>query len=221
MNSLPPSPNPKGSHTLTKPLARRVKRAVRRLEHQLVRPADQRAPRVPANPWLTMQPAVMLTTLGPGSITSPAATGQCQIYRDNDNDTGFGLHAVDTGAVSSTIGQVFAAGSQVSVIWRNGIWWVALATGASPVYWTRSPTGGIPAAGGSWTGGASTGQAGLSPSTFSAGVYLDQGGTLNLVATGCTVRWFYKDSDPGSRLIPCVPNGDGTFDAIGDSCSAV
>ncbi len=217
MNSLPPTPNPRGTHTLTKPLARHMKRAVKRVERSLVRPADQRAPRVPALPWLTMQPAVMLTTLGPGSLTSPAATGTCQIYRDVD--TGFGLWAAETGAVSSTIAQTFPHGSQVSVFWRNGIWWIALTGGPvnNPVYWARSPSGGISAAGGSWTGG-------LSASTWVSQIMVDTGGSpagLGVVTTGAVVKWFYKDSAPAYTLIPCIANGDGTYDALGNSCTAV
>jgi hypothetical protein len=72
---------------------------------------------------------------------------------------------------------------------------------------------GVSAATGSWPT--------LTPSTFTADIYRDVGGTLTLVTSGATVRWFYKDSSASGKLIAVVPNGDGTFDAISDSCTGV
>jgi hypothetical protein len=193
--------------------ARRLAKATTRLERTHRLPIDQqRTPRA-ATPWVTVQPAILLTSLGPGSLASPAATGTVQIYRDND--TGFGLTAAETGAVSSVVNASFASGSTVSVSWRNGMWWLVLSATASPLtlYWTRSPTGGIAAAAGSWPN--------LTGTAFTGAIYQGSGPTFNVISNGATVYWRYKDSDPGSRLIPCLSNGDGTYDAIADSCTAV
>ncbi len=60
------------------------------------------------------------------------------------------------------------------------------------------------------------------PSTFTSDIYVDVAGTLTLVASSQTVRWFYKDSAASGSLIPVEPTDNGTaWDAIGNSCTAV
>ncbi len=85
--------------------------------------------------------------------------------------------------------------------------------GGGIVYWARMPST-VAAATGSWPT--------LSPSTFTSDIYVDVAGTLTLVASSQTVRWFYKDSAASGSLIPVEPTDNGTaWDAIGNSCTAV
>lgn len=80
-------------------------------------------------------------------------------------------------------------------------------------FWCKSPGGGVAAATGTWPS--------LTAATFTADVYFDSAGTQTLYASGATIRWWYKDADPGNRLMPLTPNGDGTYDGIADSCTRV
>ncbi len=91
--------------------------------------------------------------------------------------------------------------------------WQGGGGGTQVAYWTKSPTGGIAASTGNWPT--------IAPETFAEDVYKDVGGTLTLEATAATIRWFYRDADPGDRLVPVQPNGDGSYDALADSCTAV
>jgi hypothetical protein len=91
--------------------------------------------------------------------------------------------------------------------------WQGGGGGEQIAFWTKSPTGGIVASTGDWPA--------IAPETFVEDVYKDVGGTLTLEATGATIRWFFRDPDPGDRLIPVIPNGDGTYDARASSCTAV
>lgn len=84
---------------------------------------------------------------------------------------------------------------------------------ANVALWTISPSSGVTAATGVWPT--------LTPSTWTEDVYSDVGGTLTSVASGATIRWWYKDADPGNRLVPVIPNGDGSYDAVADSCTRV
>jgi type II secretory pathway pseudopilin PulG len=87
-------------------------------------------------------------------------------------------------------------------------------SGANSVYWTQAPSGGIAAATGTWPE--------ITPTTFAASIYIDSGGTLSLVASSQTVRWFYEDSAAANTLVPVEPAQDsGAWDAIGNSCTAV
>jgi hypothetical protein len=61
----------------------------------------------------------------------------------------------------------------------------------------------------------------LTASSFTADIYKDAGGTLTLVASSATVRWWYKDTAAASKLVPVLPNGDGTYNALAESCTAV
>lgn len=79
-------------------------------------------------------------------------------------------------------------------------------------YWCTTPAA-VPAATGVWPT--------LTPSTFTADVYADGSGTLAVVAPGSTIRWWYKDAAAAGKLVPVIPNGDGSYDAIADSCTRV
>lgn len=84
---------------------------------------------------------------------------------------------------------------------------------ANAILWAQAPSA-IAAATGSWPT--------LTPSTFTSDIYVDLAGTLTLVATSQTVRWFYKDSAASGSLIPVEPTDNGTaWDAIANSCTAV
>lgn len=213
---IPPRPDlrPDSQLVLGKSAARRLKTSVQRVEAQFRRPSDQRRAQTPATPFLTIQPGKLLTPIGPGTLASPANTGVVQIYRDLSS-TGTTLYAAETGVCTHVLGnQGFASGITVQVYWRNGVWWIAIGSGVPVIYWTRSGSLGIPAASGSWP--ALTGQ------QFTADVYVDTGGGgLGIAFTGQTINWFYKDADPGNRLIPVLMNATGGWDGIADSCTAV
>ena len=84
---------------------------------------------------------------------------------------------------------------------------------ANSIFWCQAPSA-IAAASGTWPD--------LTPTTFTANIYVDQGGSLNLVASSQTVRWFYFDSAAINTLIPVEPADNGSaWDAIGNSCTAV
>ena len=85
--------------------------------------------------------------------------------------------------------------------------------GANAIFWAHAPST-IAASSGSWPM--------LIPSTFTSDIYVDLAGTLTLVASSQTVRWFYKDSATSGSLIPVEPTDNGTaWDAIANSCTAV
>ncbi len=84
---------------------------------------------------------------------------------------------------------------------------------ANAIFWAHAPSA-IAASSGSWPT--------LIPSTFTSDIYVDLAGTLTLVASSQTVRWFYKDSAANGSLIPVEPTDNGTaWDAIANSCTAV
>ncbi len=80
-------------------------------------------------------------------------------------------------------------------------------------YWAKSPHTGIVASTGDWPD--------IVPEPFGSDIYQDVGGTLTLVATDATVRWFFRDACGNDLLVPVQPNGDGTYDALAASCTAV
>ena len=84
--------------------------------------------------------------------------------------------------------------------------------GTTASYWCRTP-GAVAAATGTWPT--------LTPTTFTADVYSNLGGTLTSVATGATIFWWYKDAAVINKLVPLMANNNGTYDAIADSCTAV
>jgi len=83
--------------------------------------------------------------------------------------------------------------------------------GGAGAFWAESP--GFAAATGTWPA--------LTPDFDAADVYQDVSGSLVLVATGATIYWWYKDASTAGKLLMVLPNGDGTYDAILDSCSAI
>ena len=96
----------------------------------------------------------------------------------------------------------------MAMMWQGGG-----SGGGGIAYWTKSPTGGVAVSSGNWPT--------ITPQTWTENVYKDVGGTLTLEATSATIRWFFRDTNPGDRLVPVIPNGDGTYDARGDSCTKV
>lgn len=84
--------------------------------------------------------------------------------------------------------------------------------GLGGLYWCTTP-GAVSAASGSWPS--------LTPQTFTADVYHNEDGAQVLVESAVTVYWWYKDAAAAGKLVPCLPNADGTYDAIADSCTAV
>ncbi|MDG3003255.1 hypothetical protein [Paludisphaera mucosa] len=79
--------------------------------------------------------------------------------------------------------------------------------------WCRIPSGGVLAATGTWPA--------LTPKTFVADVYENSAGALALVASSATIYWWYKDSALANKLVACIANDDGTYDALLDSCTVV
>lgn len=79
-------------------------------------------------------------------------------------------------------------------------------------YWCRT-SGTVSAATGTWPT--------LTPTTFTADVYVSDAGALSSVATGATIYWWYKDGVVANKLVGLTPNGDGTYDGRHDSCTAV
>jgi hypothetical protein len=72
------------------------------------------------------------------------------------------------------------------------------------------------------TGGPSTGTWGtLTPASFTADVYRTEGGEQSLLVEGATIYWWYNDTFAADKPIPLMNNGDGTFDAIAEGCTAV
>jgi hypothetical protein len=91
--------------------------------------------------------------------------------------------------------------------------WQGGGSGGDPIpLWAITP-GAVAAATGTWPT--------LTPSTFTSDVKKDVAGVLTAVATGATIRWFYKDGATIGKLVPVMDNGDGTYDARADSCTRV
>jgi hypothetical protein len=114
--------NPKGPVYLSKPLARRVGRAVKKVEAAYGRPPDQRQ-RQYLVPFLPIQPALVTTAIPTGTLAAPSTSGRVTIYRDG----GGGLVAAETGATCKnvhTLSASIAVGKVVQVAWRAGVWWV-------------------------------------------------------------------------------------------------
>jgi hypothetical protein len=84
--------------------------------------------------------------------------------------------------------------------------------GSTRSYWCRT-SGTVAVATGTWPS--------LTPTTFTADVYVSHSGALASVATGATIYWWYKDTAAANKLVGLIPNGDGTYDARHDSCTAV
>jgi len=80
------------------------------------------------------------------------------------------------------------------------------------LHWARIPTGGVDAAAGTWPS--------LTPSSFTSDVYRS-GPALAIAAEAATVLWFYLDPADAGKLVPCIPNADGSFSAILDACTVI
>jgi hypothetical protein len=119
--------NPKGGVVPSKPLARRIGRAVKKVEAQYGRPPDQRSSSYLV-PFLPIQPATVTTAIPTGSLGSPSTSGRVTIYRDSNSGTG--LVAAETGAEVHnvhTLSASIAAGKTVQVYWRANVWWLVSA----------------------------------------------------------------------------------------------
>ncbi len=114
---------PKGPVYLPKPVARRIGRAVKRVEASYGRPPDQRSSSYLV-PFLPIQPALVTTAIPSGSLAAPSGAGRVTIYRDDDAG---GLVAAETGQACKNVHALsasIAVGKTVQVAWRAGIWWV-------------------------------------------------------------------------------------------------
>ncbi len=86
--------------------------------------------------------------------------------------------------------------------------------GQNSIYWATNSSAVGPATGSTL--------AGLTPATFTSNIYVDNGGTMTLVATSATVRWFYLDTAAANSIIPVEPAADQmAWDAIGNGCTAL
>lgn len=85
--------------------------------------------------------------------------------------------------------------------------------GITRLHWARIPTGGVLAATGTWPS--------LVAESFASDVYKGDGSGLLLVSEDATVYWRYLDGADAGSLVPCVPNGDGSYDAITNSCTPI
>jgi hypothetical protein len=84
--------------------------------------------------------------------------------------------------------------------------------GGGSLCWARTPSS-VSAATGTWPS--------LTPSSFTSDVYRRAGTSLDLVAEAATIYWFYLDAADEGKLVPCVRNADGSFDAVLDSCTEI
>ena len=117
---------PKGPVSVSKPVARRIGRAVKKVEATYSRPPDQRSSSYLV-PFLPIQPASVTTAIPTGTLAAPSNTGRVTIYRDDDSG---GLVAAETGATCCnyhTLSASIAAGKTVSVYWRANVWWLVAA----------------------------------------------------------------------------------------------
>jgi hypothetical protein len=118
--------NPKGPVYLSKPLAKRIGRAVKRVEAQYGIAPDQRSSSYLV-PFLPIQPALVTTAIPTGTLASPSTAGRVTIYRDDDAG---GLAAAETGMVCKnvhTLTASIAVGKVVQVFWRAGVFWLVSA----------------------------------------------------------------------------------------------
>ena len=114
---------PRGPVTVSKPLARRIGHAVKKVEATYGRPPDQRSSSYLV-PFLPIQPASVTTAIPTGTLAAPSASGRETIYRDDDAG---GMVAAETGAVCKnvhTLSASIAVGKVVQVAWRANVWWL-------------------------------------------------------------------------------------------------
>jgi hypothetical protein len=113
---------PKAGVAISKPTARRIGRAVKRVEAMYGRPPDQRTSSA-ATPFLPIQPAQVTTAIPTGTLTAPSTSGRVTIYRDNNSG---GLDPAETGAKCKNYHTLTASvppGTTISCYWRAGVWW--------------------------------------------------------------------------------------------------
>lgn len=109
-----------------------------------------------------------------------------------------------------------AANTRLNTLETNGrqplaMMWNQGGGGMGGVLWVLTPG----------TGGPATGTWGtITPDSFTADVYRTVGGAQTLVATGATIYWWYNDTFAASKPVPVGDNGDGTYDAIAEGCTA-
>jgi hypothetical protein len=118
---------PKAPVVLSKPIARRVRRAVKRVEAMYGHPPDQRSSSA-VTPFLPIQPASVTTAIPTGTLASPSTSGRVTIYRDANR--GAALVAAEADAVCKnvhTLSASIAVGKTVQVYWRAGTWWLIAA----------------------------------------------------------------------------------------------
>lgn len=93
------------------------------------------------------------------------------------------------------------------------VWGGSGGGGGTPTYSYRIKSPGFSAATGSFPT--------LTPSSATVDVYQSVGGALVLYAASQTIYWYYKDASTSGRLMSVLPNADGSWDAILDSCTGV
>jgi hypothetical protein len=106
--------------------ARRIRRAVHRVEGTAAQAGSFRPPQTSA-PWMTIQPASVTTAIPTGTLARPSTSGRVTIYRDTGAG---GLAAAETGAIVHnyhTLTASIATGTTISVYWRAGFWWLVAA----------------------------------------------------------------------------------------------
>jgi hypothetical protein len=117
-----PDPKPKSPVALTRPVARRVARAVKRVEAAWVVPPDQRDGR--PRPWQPGVLAAVVTTAIPtGTTDSPSTTGAADIHRwdgttsaVDPDPTMQGVRICNRFTLSASI----AVGKAIAVAWMDG-----------------------------------------------------------------------------------------------------
>ncbi len=114
---------PKSPVTFTKPVAKRIARAVKRTEKSPYWHAND-ASSGGFGPWVTIQPAEVTTAIPTGTLASPSTTGRVTIHRDDDVG---GLEAAETDQEVHNYHTLMASvpvGTTISVYWRAGFWWL-------------------------------------------------------------------------------------------------
>lgn len=84
-------------------------------------------------------------------------------------------------------------------------------SGMQQVCWAKCPTDTV----------GTTAWPTLGRVSFTSDIYIGSGSSGTKVATGATVWVTYKDTIKSGKLVPCLPNPDGSYDAILDSCTSV
>lgn len=116
-------PSSKKPVAFSRPVARRVVAAVRRVE----RSGHFQAPGPSSGgygPWTTPMPASVTTAIPTGTLAAPSDTGRVTIYRDDDAG---GLAAAETDQECHnyhTLSASVPIGTTVTVYWRANCFWL-------------------------------------------------------------------------------------------------